>query len=127
MQKDEQAIRALVAHWMAATAQGDDGQVLALLSDEVLFLAPGRPPMNKRDFAVGQSAMKQLRIQGEWEIQEIQIFGGYAYLWNQLAILVTPNDGSRPVKRAGSALSILRREEGRWLFFRDANLLTLQS
>ena len=127
MQNDQQAIRTLVANWMAATAQGDDGQVLALLSEDVLFLTPGRPPMNKRDFAASQSAMKQFRIQGECDIQEIQVFVDYAYLWNKLAIVVTPNGGSTPIKRAGSALSILRREEGQWRFFRDANLLTLQS
>ncbi len=127
MQNDQQAIRALVANWMAATAKGDDAQVLAMMSDDVLFLTPGHPPMNKRDCAAGQSALKQFRIQGEWEIQEIQVSGDYAYLWNKFAILVTPTHGSGSVKRAGSALSILRREDGKWRFCRDANLLTVQS
>ena len=45
MQNDEQAIRQLVATWMAATKAGDMETVLSLMADDVVFLLPGRPPM----------------------------------------------------------------------------------
>jgi ketosteroid isomerase-like protein len=36
---------------------------------------------------------------------------------------MTP-EGGEPVKRSGYTLTILRKESGRWLLARDANLLT---
>ncbi len=51
MQDDEQEIRNLVSTWMTATKAGDVETVLSLMSDDVVFLVPGRPPMRKADFA----------------------------------------------------------------------------
>ncbi len=45
MTNDEQAIRETIATWLAASAAGDDERVLSLMSDDVLFLTAGRPPM----------------------------------------------------------------------------------
>jgi uncharacterized protein (TIGR02246 family) len=45
MQSDEQEIRQLVATWMAATKAGDIDTVLPLMTEDVVFLLPGRPPM----------------------------------------------------------------------------------
>ena len=45
MQNDEQEIRQLVATWMAATKSGDVKAVLELMSDDVVFLVAGQPPM----------------------------------------------------------------------------------
>jgi uncharacterized protein (TIGR02246 family) len=39
---DEQAIRELVQTWLRASAAGDLDQVLALMSDDVVFLTPGQ-------------------------------------------------------------------------------------
>jgi uncharacterized protein (TIGR02246 family) len=38
MQTDEQAIRQLVADWMAATRAGDLPAVLRLMADDVVFM-----------------------------------------------------------------------------------------
>ena len=45
MSTDEQQIRALVATWMQATQAGDVDTVLDLMTDDVVFLVPGRPPI----------------------------------------------------------------------------------
>ena len=51
MQSDEEQIRKLVTNWHAASKAGDVDTVLNLMTDDVVFLVPGRAPMNKEEFA----------------------------------------------------------------------------
>jgi len=37
--------------------------------------------------------------------------------------VVAPADGSASIERAGDTLTVFRRQDGRWLLMRDANLL----
>jgi uncharacterized protein (TIGR02246 family) len=125
-QSDEQAIRALVATWIDATMRGDLPQVLELMADDVVFLVAGRPPMRGRDtFAAASRAVAgKMRIEGAADVQEVRVFGDWAYCWVQIAITMHADD-SAPVKRAGPALSVLHRgADGRWVIFRDANMVT---
>ena len=125
MQSDEQAIRELVATWMSASKAGDTPKVLSLMTEDVVFLVPGQPPMDKRTFAAAataQSGPQQLDIDGKSEIQEINVLGDWAYMWTKLEVVVTPPDGAAMI-RAGHTLSILRKQNGKWLLARDANLL----
>jgi len=46
-------------------------------------------------------------------------------LWTELSLVVTPKDGGDPVKRAGNTLSILHKQDGAWVIFRDANMLAV--
>ena len=126
MESDEQEIRQLIARWMSATKAGDTATVLSLMSDDVIFLVPGRPPMSKADFAQAaqsQTGAEAPQIDGTSEIQEIQVIGDWAFLWTKLKVVVTPPGGAPPMTRAGHTLSILRKQGGRWLLARDANLL----
>ncbi len=127
MHSDEQEIRELVARWMAATREGNTEAVLSLMTEDAVFLLPGRPPMNKAEFtaaARAQSNPQQApRVEGHSEIQEIQVLGDWAFMWTSLTVTVTPPSGS-PAKRAGNTLSILRKQKGKWRLARDANLLT---
>ena len=126
MTDDERAIREVVARWQSATRAGDVDTVLSLMTDDVVFLVPGRPPMRKADFAAasrarpGQSAMT---IDGQSDIQEVQVAGDWAFMWSRLRVVATPADGSPPIERAGHTLTVFRKEGGRWRLARDANLL----
>lgn len=51
MQTDEEQIRQLAATWLAASKAGYVDTVLSLMTDDVVFLVPGRAPMNKDKFA----------------------------------------------------------------------------
>ena len=122
---DEAAIRALIAEWLEASAAGKNERVLELMSEDAVFLVPGRPPMRGRAaFAAAQQGMKGLRFEGTSEIQEVRVFGDWAYAWTQLTVVMTPPGSGKSVKRAGPTLSVLRKEKGRWVLFRDANLLS---
>ena len=124
MSDDERQIRQLVATWMAATKAGELDTVLGLMADDVVFLRAGHPAMvGKAAFAAAASGQGPApRFDGTSEIQEIQVHGDWAFMWTKLAVAVTPPTGA-PTKLAGPTLSVLRREGGKWLLARDANML----
>lgn len=126
MQSDEEQIRELVSTWITATKAGDADKVLSLMAEDVVFLVPGRPVMRKADFAAAartQAAAGAPQIDGSSEIQEIQILGNWAFMWTKLTVVVTPRGDAKPVTRAGHTLTILKKQNGRWLLARDANML----
>jgi uncharacterized protein (TIGR02246 family) len=126
MHADETEIRQLVATWMTATKVGDVERVLSLMSDDVVFLVPGQPPMRKADFAAAaraQTAPNAPQIDGSSDIQEIRILGDWAFMWQKLTVVVTPSDGAPPMTRAGHTLTIFAKQNGKWVLARDANLL----
>ena len=124
MPTDEDAIRQLVATWLDASRAGDTDKVLSLMTDDVVFLTPGHPPMRgKAAFAASLSSLKSFDIQGRSEIEEIEIVGDWAWMWTRLTVTMTPKNGGPPVERAGNTLSILDRRAGAWKIARDANML----
>ena len=111
MSDDEKAIRDLVDTWFKATAANDLARILELMDDDVVFLAAGRPPMRKDAFAAATRAMEHTnRFEGHAEIQEIRVFGDWAYLWNQLTVTIYPSGGGPAVRRSGPVLSVLRKK-----------------
>ena len=126
MTDDERAIRTLVETWMAASKAGDLATVLSLMADDAIFLVPGRKPFGKEAFAAASQAMKDVRVDGRSDIEELQVLGDWAYLRNRLDVTVTP-PGGPPLRRSGYTLTILRKTAaGRWVLARDANLLTAE-
>jgi uncharacterized protein (TIGR02246 family) len=128
MQNDEQQIRQLVATWMEASKAGDAETVLSLMADDVVFLVAGQPPMiGKSAFAAAmqaQSDQGRPHIDGKSEIQEIQVLGDWAYMWTKLTVVITLQGGASPMTRAGHTLSVLKKQGGRWVLARDANMLS---
>ena len=130
MSDDEQAIRDLIGTWHRATASGDLPRIMNLMAEDVVFLVAGQPPMRGRDaFAAGfKNALKNAHIESSSDIQEIHVNGDWAYVWNYLVVVMTPKDGKPPQRRTGNVLSVMRKQsEGKWLMFRDANLLAEES
>ncbi len=126
MSSDEREIRELIATWMAATKAGDTAKVLSLMTEDVVFLVPGQPPMRKADFAnaaAAQAGKDAPKFDGTSEIQEVTVAGDWAFVWTKLRVVVAPRNGAAPMIRAGHTLSVLRKQGGRWLLARDANLL----
>ena len=122
MTDDERAIRDLVATWLRTSQAGDIDAVLSLMTDDVVFMVPGREPFGKAEFAASSRGMKDVRMEGASDIRELRVLGDWAYLRNYLQVTMTPPGGT-PMRRAGYTLTILRKQDGRWLLARDANLL----
>ena len=125
MTDDERAIRELVATWMTASQAGDIDTVLGLMTDDVVFMVPGREPFGKEAFAAASQAMSGVRMEGSSDIRELVVLDDIAYLRNHIDLMITPPGGGRPMRRAGYTLTILRKgSDGRWRLARDANLLS---
>jgi uncharacterized protein (TIGR02246 family) len=128
MTSDEQEIRQLVATWMTATKAGDVETVLSLIAEDVVFLLPGQSPMiGKAAYASAaraQSSRGPVQFDGATEIQEIKVLGEWAFMWTRLSVVVTPPGDAPPMTRAGHTLSILKKQNGKWVLARDANMLS---
>ena len=124
MSEDERAMRELVDTWMDASRRGDTATVLDLMTDDVLFMTPSREPFGKDAFRESSEAMRDVRIEGRAEVQEIEVLGDRAWIRNHIDLTLTPAEGE-PLKRSGYTLTILRKgDDGRWRLFRDANLVS---
>lgn len=129
-QNDEQQIRQAIDLWLQASREGDLATVMNLMTEDVVFLTPGNPPMSRADFEARSKAMTgKVSIEGKPEVKEITVVGDIALCWNYLEIAITPLDGSSsPVKRTGNILSAFRKgADGQWRIWRDANMLAASS
>ena len=127
MTEDQKQIRAAIARWHDATAEGDVDTILGLMCEDVVFLVAGHEPMRGRQaFADGlRSLLKTHRIQSSGIVQEVVVSGDLGYSWTQLHVSMSALAGGDSSVRTGSTLSIFRKEpSGAWLLARDANLLT---
>jgi uncharacterized protein (TIGR02246 family) len=127
MQSDEQTIRALISDWQSAATEGDVQRLQELMSEDVVFLMPGQPPMRGRKafMEAFQEGMKHYRIESTSEIKELHVAADLAYCWTHLSVTATPHRAGLPMRRSGHVLSILQKQPGRgWVIVRDANMLT---
>jgi uncharacterized protein (TIGR02246 family) len=111
MPSDEEQIRTLVQTWQSATKAGDVDSVLGLMTEDVVFLVPGRPPTSKAEFAVLSQVppgSPRPEFESTFEIQEIHVSGDMAYFWTKLAVTFTPPDAIQPIERAGHTLTVPR-------------------
>jgi uncharacterized protein (TIGR02246 family) len=96
---------------------------MSLMSDDVVFMVPGREPFGKEAFAAASKSMAGVQIDGTSEIVELRVLGDWAWMRNRVRLKITPPNG-RTMVRSGYTLTILRKaDDGRWLLTRDANLL----
>jgi uncharacterized protein (TIGR02246 family) len=121
---DERAIRELVDTWMAASRAGDIETVLDLMTDDVLFMTPGREPFGKEEFRASPESMRGVRMDGHAEIREVEVLGDRAWIRNHIDLTATPAEGEA-VHRSGYTLTILKKcADGKWRLFRDSNLVS---
>jgi uncharacterized protein (TIGR02246 family) len=123
MSEDERAIREIIGKWMAASKAGDSATVLSLMADDVVFMVAGQKPFGKEAFADKSDEMKNVLIEGNADVQEVEVLGTRAWCRTHLTVTVTPPKG-KAMRRSGYTLTIFRKEPGgRWVLYRDANLL----
>ncbi|WP_218146858.1 hypothetical protein [Nitrosospira sp. Nsp14] len=85
--------------------------------------------MRKADFAAaaraqsGQGNKGAPQFDGRSEIREIKVLGDWAFMWTKLTVIVTSPSDAQSMTRAGYTLSILKKQRGKWLLARDANML----
>jgi uncharacterized protein (TIGR02246 family) len=123
MTDDERQIRKLVESWIEASKAGDVPGLLQLMTDDVIFMTPGRPPFGKAEFAADAEGAKGMSVDPRAEIQEMEIVGSRAFVRNRIEVVLTAPDAP-PRRMSGYAMTVLRKEaDGRWRIARDANLV----
>jgi uncharacterized protein (TIGR02246 family) len=125
VETDEQQIRNLMAEWSRRTAAGDVEGVLALMTDDAVFLTAGNPPMTKADFAAGfRSFAGKVEIEATQDIKDLQVSGDLAYSWSHLSVAMTNAESGARTERTGHVLTVFRKSPcGEWMLARDANLM----
>lgn len=125
MNDDEQHIRELMDQWRRRTAEGDIDGVLALMTDDAIFLTCGTGVMTRSDFAaLARATTDRVRVEATQDVKEIHASGDLAYAWTRISVVVTPMGGGSRIERAGHTLTVFRRSpSGTWLLARDANLV----
>lgn len=122
-QNDKQAIRDMVYTWLEASKRGDSTTLLSLLADDVIFITPGREPFGKEAFEGGEQQMKDMNMEAEIDIKEIEVAGSWAWMRSFLTVTFTPTGGN-PSKMSGHILTVLEKQpDGRWVIKRDANFV----
>ncbi len=123
MTDDERSIRAVIERWMAATKTGDTATVLGLMTDDAVFMIPGREPFGKDVFAAASGDMQGISIDGQSDIVELKVFGDWAFARTHITVTMTM-EGAAPMRRSGYTLSLFEKgADGQWRLARDANLL----
>jgi uncharacterized protein (TIGR02246 family) len=121
--EDERQIRKLIESWIAASNARDLPALMDMMTDDVVFMTPGRAPFGKAEFAADVGRMKSVAIDARAQVQELEIFGPRAYIRNHIQVELT-SPGQAPKRVSGYAMSVLRKEaDGRWRIARDANLV----
>ena len=126
MGSDERAIREMHSTWIDAVNAGDLDRLLALMTDDVVFLNPGDEGLGRDGFSAKFSAAhQQLRICCVSELEEVVVVGEVAYTRSRDSLSVSPLAGGEENRLAGDRLTIYRKQpDGRWLLARDANVLS---
>lgn len=125
MSDDEKAIRELIRTWLEATESGDLDRILALTTDDVVFLTPGRPAFGKEAFAAASRASAgRFAIRPTGEVEEVEVRGDSAFCRTRLEVSIRPAGGGEETRVSGHTLTVYRKQpDGRWLLARDANML----
>lgn len=130
MDADEQSIRDLFSLWHDATAAGNVTKILPLMDDDVLFLGAGQPPMRGKEAfsSAFKTFIQHYRVHSEFDLQEIQVAGEFAYCWGYLSVAAVPLPSGQAKRRSGYTLTVLRKlPTGKWVVTRDANMMTAVS
>ncbi|BCH15648.1 MULTISPECIES: SgcJ/EcaC family oxidoreductase [unclassified Mesorhizobium] len=96
MTDDQRAIRKLVETWMDASKRGDTATVLSLMTDDAIFMVPGREPFDKEIFVAAAQEMTGVHVDGANEIVELQLLGDWAFMRGRIDMTATPPNG-KPV------------------------------
>ncbi|HEY4354811.1 MAG TPA: SgcJ/EcaC family oxidoreductase [Acidobacteriaceae bacterium] len=124
-QSDEQAIRAVIAQWLAASTAGDYAALEPLMAPDVVFLTAGNEPFGREQFREGFThIVSTMRLEGTSDVREIEILGDVAYVWSYVSVRLVPVSGDVHAERKGHVMSLYRRDPSAgWVLWRDANLM----
>jgi uncharacterized protein (TIGR02246 family) len=126
MRPEERAIHEVHSTWIDAVNAGDLARLLAMMTDDVVFLSPGQAPFGRDAFSAAfLAAHEQARIRCISELEEVVVVGEVAYTRSGDSLSVSPRAGEDATHLAGYRMTVYRQQPGgRWLLARDAHTLS---
>ncbi|WP_426168711.1 Imm10 family immunity protein [Pseudoduganella sp. R-31] len=126
MAAEENAIRAVHAKWVEAANAADLSSLLAIMTEDVVFLNPGEAPIGREGFSAKFTAAHQeFRIACGSELKELVVADDFAYTRSADHLSVTPRAGGNATLLAGQRMTIYRKlPDGQWHLSRDAHTLS---
>src|SRR5262245_5950314 len=127
--RDEAAIRKMFQDWEDAVRHKDITFLLNFITEDAVFMPPGQPLIRGKSQveALYKMSFEKFTMDQNFQIEEIQICGDWAYVWGIDSAVLTPLDGGPVVHGRGMGISILRRQtDGSWKFSRGINNMTRQ-
>ena len=127
---DLRAIMVLRDEWVAAVYAKDVTRLLALVTDDCVFLAPGVAPIRGKESveALYKQVFSKYRVEQSFWFEEVQAHEEWAYGLGKHSTTLTPLDGSQPARAEGMGIAImLKQVDGSWRFARGLNNMTWQS
>ena len=115
--QDVAAIERLNEEWRNGWIAGDADALIALYSDDPILMPQSQPEVVGRE-AIGalyQSVFDEFAVEGEGEVQEIEVAGDWAFLRSTYSLVATPHAGGETLEDTGKSLFVLRRQpDGAW-------------
>jgi uncharacterized protein (TIGR02246 family) len=126
MEPDERAIRETHSVWIEAVNAGDLACLFTMMTDDVVFLNPGRAAFGRDGFSAAFSAAhERAQLRCVSDLEEVVVVGEVAYTRSRDALSVIPRVAGEATHLAGHRITVYRKEPGgRWLLARDAHTLT---
>jgi uncharacterized protein (TIGR02246 family) len=122
---DTGAIERFTAEWNAAMKAKDVTRLVSMVTEDVVFLPPGFPPIRGRQAveAMYRSFFPQFsRIEQEAVSEEVEVMGDWAFAWGTESTVLIPQGEGAPIRMDGKGLSILKRQaDGSWKCARAIN------
>jgi uncharacterized protein (TIGR02246 family) len=119
------AIERFTAEWSTAMKAKDVERLVSMVTEDVVFLPPGFPPIRGRQAveAMYRSFFPQFRsVEQEAVSEEVEVMGDWAFAWGLESIVLVPQSDGPPIRMHGKGLSILKRQaDGSWKCARAIN------
>ena len=116
--KDEETIRRTFAAFTEAVSREDFEAVLDMITDDAVFWTANYPAITgKAALRAAYAGLAAYRVRQEFEIEELQVCGDWAFVRGYENFRLDPKDGvGAPIEiKRRRALSILRRQaDGSW-------------
>jgi uncharacterized protein (TIGR02246 family) len=122
--QDKQLVQQLINRWRDAACAKQIDLLLEMITDDAVFLSPGAPPLRGKEdlLRVYQNVFAQYEVDQDFQLEEVQITGDFAFAWGVDSATIKPIQDGDPVTYRGHGMMILRRDStGAWKFARGIN------